>query len=135
MRFLPSLIPTRFSEVPHGGVIRVLPELDIRSTIPQFESKQSVILDLCKIVNALGAFEDNRLKKNHPLIVPLPSTEPVKFYRQDYHKYLPEFSWKVCHVCFEHKKLYYTLHILNKKIIYMMTLLKMYIFFSSLVFY
>ena len=38
-------------------------------------------------------------------------------------------------VCFEHDELYYKFHIFNKKIMLMMTLLKMYVFFSCLVSY
>ena len=47
--------------------------------------------DLCVIVNALVVLEDNGLKNNHPLSIPLPSTDPIKFYIQDSHKYLPNF--------------------------------------------
>ena len=46
------------------------------------------------ICNALGTLEDNRLKNNHTLVVPLPSTYAVKFYRQNPHKYLPNFPWR-----------------------------------------
>ena len=38
-------------------------------------------------------------------------------------------------VCFEQDELYYTLNILNKKIMFMMTLLKMYVIFSCLILY
>ena len=79
MMFLHSLIPTRFSEVLHGVVIRVLHKLVKRSTIPQVELKQNTLLDLCGIINALGVLEDNGLKNNHPIIVTLPSTDLVYF--------------------------------------------------------
>ena len=62
MTFLRSLSPTSFSEVPHGGFIRVSHELAKRSMIPQVESKQNALTNLCGIVNALCALEDNRLK-------------------------------------------------------------------------
>ena len=91
MMFLRSLSPTSFSKEPHHGVIHVFHELVKRFTIPQVESKQNAISDLCGIVNDLGALEDNRLKKNHPISVTLPSKDPVKFYRQDSHKSLPNF--------------------------------------------
>ena len=91
MTFLHSFIPTIFSDVPHGGVIRVFQELIKRSTIPQVKSKQNALSDLRGIVNALGALDYNRLKNNHPLSVPLTSTDPVKLYRQDSHKSLPDF--------------------------------------------
>ena len=91
MTLLHSLSPTIFSRIPHGGIIRVFHELGKRSTIPQVESKQNALSDLRGIVNALCTLEDNGLKYNDPLIVPLPSTDPVKFYRQDYHKFIPDF--------------------------------------------
>ena len=91
MTFLCSLTPKRFSEVTHSGVIRVFHDILKRSTIPQVDSKQNSLSNLRGILNALCALEDNGLKYNHPLSVPLPSTDPVKFYRQDYHKYLPKF--------------------------------------------
>ena len=92
MTFLHSLCPTSFYEIPHGGVIRVFHKIFKRSTIPQVESKQNTLLDLRGIVNALGTLEDNGLLNNQPLNVPLPSTDPVKFYRKNSHKSLPEFS-------------------------------------------
>ena len=76
MMFLHSLSPTSFSEVPHGGFIRVFHKLIKRSTIPQVESKQIVLSNLRGIVNTLGALDNKRLKNNHPLSVPLPSTYP-----------------------------------------------------------
>ena len=91
MTFIRSLTPTSFSEVSHSGFIRVFHELVKRSTSPQIESKQYTLSNLCGIVNALCALEDNRLKNYHPIIIPLPSTNHVKFYRQDSHKSLPEF--------------------------------------------
>ena len=91
MTFLCSLCHTSFSEVPYCGVIRVFHELVKRSMIPQVESKQNTLLDLRGIVDALVALEDNGLKNNHPFGVPLPSTNPVKFYRKKFHKSLPSF--------------------------------------------
>ena len=91
MTFLRSLSTTRFPEVPHGGGMRVFHKLVKCSTIPQVQSEKNALLYFCVIVNALGMLEDNRLKNYHPLSVPLPSTDPVKFYRQDSHKSLPNF--------------------------------------------
>ena len=74
MKFFRSFCTTRFYEVPHGGVIHVFHELFKRSMITQVESKQNALSGLRGIVNPLGLFEDNGLKKNHPLSVPLPRT-------------------------------------------------------------
>ena len=63
MMFDYILNPTRFSEVPLGGVIRVFHELVKRSMIPQVKSKQNALLNLRGIVDDLGALEDNGLKK------------------------------------------------------------------------
>ena len=91
MTFFHSLIPTSFYEGPHCLVVCVFNELAKGSTIPQVESKQHALSVLRGIVHALGALEYNGIKNNHPLSVPLPSTEPVKLYRQNSHKYLPNF--------------------------------------------
>ena len=63
------------------------------SNDPQFHNSglKKTLSNLRGINNALCVFEDNGLKNNHPLSIPLPSTDPVKFYRQDYHKYVPDF--------------------------------------------
>ena len=53
-----------------------------------------MLSDLRVIVNALCTLEDNGSKNDHPLSVQLPSTDTVKFYRQDYHKYHPNFPWR-----------------------------------------
>ena len=91
MTFLRSLCPKRFYEVPHGGIICVFHELVKRFTVPQIELKQNALLDLRGIVNTLFALEDNGLENNHPFSVPIPSIDPVKFYRKKSHKYLPGF--------------------------------------------
>ena len=59
--------------------------------IPQIEPKQNALSDLRQIVNVLFLLEDNGLKDNRPLSIPLLSTDPVKFYIQDSHKSLPDF--------------------------------------------
>ena len=92
MTLLLRLIPTRFSEVSYFGIIRVFHEFIKHPRIPAIESKKYVRSNLRKIINGLGELEDNRLKNDHPLCVPLPSTNFVKFYIQDYHKYLPDFT-------------------------------------------
>ena len=91
MTFLCNLSNKIFSEVPHVGFIRVFHKLVKRSAIPQVKSKQNALSNLRGNVNALCTLEDNGLKSDHPLSVPLPSTDPVKFYRQDPSKYLPDF--------------------------------------------
>ena len=91
MMFLHSLCPKIFSKLPHGRVICVLHKIVNCSTITQVESKQNPLSNLRGIVEAFGALEDNGPKNNHPFIVSLPSTEPVKFYTQDSHKYLSDF--------------------------------------------
>ena len=58
---------------------------------PQFQSNQDTLSNLHGIVDALCALEDNGLKNDHSLSVPLCSTDPVKFYRQGSHKSLPKF--------------------------------------------
>ena len=85
MTVIRSLSPTSFSKVPNGGVIRVFHELIKRCTIPQVQSKQNALSNLRVIVNTLCVLEDNGFKKNHPLSVPLPITNPIKFYREDSH--------------------------------------------------
>ena len=80
---------------------------------PEIKSKQYTLENLRGIINALGAFQDNWLKDNHPLRVPLPSENPVNFYRHDSNKYLPnlpgifvitlgwhtnEFFHRACHL-------------------------------------
>ena len=89
--FLRCLCPTSFSKVTYDRVIRVFHKLVKHSTISQFEAKQNALSDLRGIVNALCTSEDKGLKNNHPFSAPLPSTDPVKFYRQNSYKYLPEF--------------------------------------------
>ena len=91
MMLLHILSSTSFSQVPHGGVIRFFHKLVKRSTIPQVKLEKNAHSDLRGIVDALGVLEDNRLKKDHPLSVPLPSTYPVKFYRQYSYKFIPKF--------------------------------------------
>ena len=91
MTFLCSLITTSFSGVTHGRVIRVFHDLIKLSTIPQAESKTNAFSNLRGIVNALCVLEDNGSKNYHPLSAPLPSTDPVNFYRQDSHRSLPKF--------------------------------------------
>ena len=91
MTFLCILCHTSFFEVPHCGVIRVFHEFVKHYTIPQVQSEKNALLYLHRIVNALGVLEDNGLKKNCPLSIPLPSTNPVKFYRHNSDNYLPKF--------------------------------------------
>ena len=43
------------------------------------------------LTSCARVLEDHGLKNDHPLSVPLSSTDPIKFYRQDYHKSLPNF--------------------------------------------
>ena len=81
MTLLLHLIPARFSEVSHSGILRVFHELFKRPTITEIESKQDALADLRRIINALCALEDNGLKNDHPLYIPLPSTQRVNFYR------------------------------------------------------
>ena len=76
----------------HSGAIRVFHKLVKRSGILSIESKQYALSNLRGIINALCVVEDNGLKNNHPLTVPLPITKPVKFYRLDSHKSLPDFT-------------------------------------------
>ena len=82
--------PQDFPSYP-GGVIRVFHNIVKGFTTPQVKSKQNALSYLRVIVNALGALEDNGLENDHPLSVPLPSTDPIKFYRKDFHKSLPKF--------------------------------------------
>ena len=91
MTLLLILIPTIFSEVSHSRILRVFHELVKRLKIPEIKLKQYALSNLRGIINALCALEDNGLKNDHPLSVPLPSTNPVKFYRQDSQKSLPDF--------------------------------------------
>ena len=91
MTLLIRLNPTRFSEVSHIRIVRVLHNLFKRSIIPETKLKQYALSNLHGIINALCAWEDNGLKNDHPLRVPLFSTNPVKFYRQNPHKSLPDF--------------------------------------------
>ena len=62
MVFLRSLIPTIFSEVPHGGVIRVFHEFFKLSTITQVKLKQNALSDLRGILNTLCVLEHNGKK-------------------------------------------------------------------------
>ena len=91
MTFLLRLTPTIFSEVSHSGIVRVFHNLIKRPTITEIESKQYAFSNLRKMINALCSLYDNGLKNDHPLRVPIPSTNPVKFYIQDSYKYLPNF--------------------------------------------
>ena len=91
MTLLLILSPTSFSEVSHSGNIHFFCEITKRSTIPKIESKKYALSNLRGIINALCVLEDNGLKNDHPLRVPLTITNPVKFYRQYSHKSLPDF--------------------------------------------
>ena len=91
MTLLLILTPASFSEVSHIGIIRVFQELEKRPTIPEIESKQYALLNLHIIINSFCVLGDNRLKNYQPLGFSLHSTNPVKFYIQDFHKSLPDF--------------------------------------------
>ena len=52
MTFLLLLIPARFSEVSHSGIIRVFHELFKQPTIPEIESKKYTLSNLYGIINA-----------------------------------------------------------------------------------
>ena len=54
MALLLRLIPAGFSKVSHSGIVRVFHKLVKRPTIPEIESKQHVLANLCGIINALG---------------------------------------------------------------------------------
>ena len=82
MKFLHSLCPTRFSEVPHRRVIRVFYKLVKHSKISQVKSKQNALSNLRGIFNALSALDNKGLKNDHPFGFPLPSKDPVKFYKK-----------------------------------------------------
>ena len=84
-------LPRAFPKIYHTRVICVFHEHVKRSTIPQIESKQYALSNLRVIINNLCTLEDNGLKNDHPLSIPLSSIVPVNFYRQDYHRYLPDF--------------------------------------------
>ena len=63
MTLLLRLIPARFSEVSHSGIIRVFHKLVKHPNIPEIKSKQYEILNLRGvIINALCALEDNKFK-------------------------------------------------------------------------
>ena len=82
MTLLLRLIPVIFSEVSQSGIVCVFHELVKRPTIPAIESKQYVLSNLRGIINALCALEDNGLKNNHPLSVPLLArTQSISTYR------------------------------------------------------
>ena len=91
MTLLLCLTPANFSKVSHCEIVRVFHELVKRPTMTEIELKQYALSNLRGIINALCVLEDNGLKNDHPLSVPLPSTNPVKFYRQDSQKSLPDF--------------------------------------------
>ena len=91
MMFLHSLSPTSFSGVFHDVFIHVFHDLVKHSTIKKIELKQNALSNLSGIVNDLCTLEDNVLKNDHPLSVTLTRTDPIKFYRQDSHKSLPNF--------------------------------------------
>ena len=91
MTLLLSLNSTSFSNVSHSGVILVFYKIIKCPTISAIDSKQYALSNLHGIINALCAWEDNGLKNDHPLGVPLPLTNPVKLYRQDSYKSLPGF--------------------------------------------
>ena len=74
-----------FSEVSHCGIICVCYELIKCPKFTEIEPKEYALSDLCGIINALCALEDNGLKNDHPLSVQLPSTNLIKFYRQYSH--------------------------------------------------
>ena len=92
MALLLILTPMSFSKVSHIKVIRVFHGIFKRPTIPLIEPKQYALSNFCRITSTLCALVDNGLKNYHPLSIPLPGTKPIKFYRQDYHKYLPKFT-------------------------------------------
>ena len=81
MTLLLRMIPESFAEVSHSGIVRVFHELVKRPTIPVIELKQYALANLRGIINSLGAFLYSGLKYNHPLRVPLPGENPVRFYR------------------------------------------------------
>ena len=91
MTLLLILTPTSSSKVSHSVVICVFHELVKRSTISVIKSKQSALSNLRVIINALCELEDNGFKNDHPLSIPLPSMNSIKFYRQYSHKSLPDF--------------------------------------------
>ena len=77
MMLLLTLYPANFPQVSHILVKCVFKEFSKIPTIPEAESKKYACMHMFVIINALGVFQDNLLKNDHPIRVTLPSSYTV----------------------------------------------------------
>ena len=78
MALLLTLYPTRFLAC--GCGVCVVPQFFKGSNIPAVDSKLDSCANLFGAINGLCTFQDDRLKKYHPLGVPLLTLYAVKIH-------------------------------------------------------
>ena len=82
MPLLLALDPVRFPHKYCDLGVHVVHELVKRDPVPSVESKLDSRANMFGIINGLGALQDDRLKNDHPIGVPLPSSYAVKLHRE-----------------------------------------------------
>ena len=92
MTLLLGLVPESFYQVFRSRVKFVFQKFDKRPMISEVDSKQYVDVNMFVIINSLGVLQDNGLNHDHPIIVTLPRSYPVKLCRNGPDKSSPEFS-------------------------------------------
>ena len=80
MTLLLTLDPTRFPQESCSHVKCVFHEFAKHTTIPAVKYKLYSRATMFSINNGLGTFQDDQLKNDHPLIVPLPSSYTVNIH-------------------------------------------------------
>ena len=71
MTLLLALGPERFIQVSRSYSVRVVQEFVKYATIPEVKSKLDLRSNMFGVMNGLGALQDEQLKNNHLLGVPL----------------------------------------------------------------
>ena len=77
MAFLLDFASARFPQKPRGCSVRLVHNFVKQATIPAVDSKLYLRANRFVFNNGLGALRDERLKKDHPIGVTLPSLYAV----------------------------------------------------------
>ena len=92
MTLLLALDPRSFSQESRSCVKCVFHDLFKCPTIPSVKSKLYARANIFGVINSLVVLQDDQLKNDHPLVVPLPSLYIFELHWEVCDKHFPKFS-------------------------------------------